>query len=528
MARRIVGLDIGSYSIKICRIETSKRHERLKVLNVNEVVYSSDEFAKKNALLSCQKEGLLEAESIIMALPAMDCNMRHLPVPFAESRKIESILPGILDTEVPLNLSEYVSSWHLESQNSIRLGFGKKKSIQSLLSLTQPLGIDPRIINLSPAVYFELIRQFGNEAFWYQASLRQESTDKHLGLFIDFGHSSTNFVIFDDKGLILTKAILKGGEKVTEDISKALNIPFLEAQELKHNLNHLGDVENSKIITQIAQNYYNDIWQELKRLIISLKSQNKGNISVACLVGQGVSLMGAKEFFNNNLNALNCTVNNFPSLFVKEVEDEKYAQALSLSICGLHPHSKDNRFNFRKDEFVWRGGLDFLKVNASSFLLWALAICCSLTTLWFSIAFVLDKENKVVEGMLKETCNNILGQKDLNATKCLSLMKEQISANTDLGVPEYTASNVYVDLANFIPKEMNLTITELDVQDKKVRIKGETTSFEDVDKLVAQLSKIPCFVRVEKGGRVQMKAKGVDFQLTNDIDCSLKKDAIKP
>ena len=78
-------------------------------------------------------------------------------------------------------------------------------------------------------------------------------------------------------------------------------------------------------------------------------------------------------------------------------------------------------------------------------------------------------------------------------------MKEQISSHIDFGIPDFTATDLYVKLAEFLPKELSITISELDVMEKKVRINAETTSFADVDKVVASLAAVPCLVKLERG-----------------------------
>ena len=131
----------------------------------------------------------------------------------------------------------------------------------------------------------------------------------------------------------------------------------------------------------------------------------------------------------------------------------------------------------------------------------------------------IEKENKAIEEKLKQACSSILAKKNIEPKKCLSLMKEQISTNASVGIPDYTASDIYIKISEAIPKQLNVTFTELDVSEKKVRISAEVPGFEMVDQVEASSKNVPCFKNIEKG-RAQQVGNIVKFTLSADVDCS--------
>lgn len=98
-------------------------------------------------------------------------------------------------------------------------------------------------------------------------------------------------------------------------------------------------------------------------------------------------------------------------------------------------------------------------------------------------------------------------------------MKEQINTRNELGIPEFTAADVYLKTAEALPSDVNIVISEMDILENKMRIAAESPSFADIDKVVASLSKVHCFKKVENA-RAQASGKGVRYNLSNDIDCS--------
>lgn len=538
MARRVIGIDLGAYSVKLVRLLSGKQAPRFEVINVAEEIISHDEDderdlveRQKEAIAKFSQMGLLEAEIFAIGLDASASQMRTMQVPYLDNRKLEAVLPGLLDAEVPFDIDEMVFSWHrVEDQvaalpagekpafANIRVAFGKKQAIASTLQMLQSFSVNPRIMHLSSAVPFELVRELSGDAFFKTA----EKEPAPLSAVIDFGHRATNLCIFDEKGLKLTRSFLRGGKKLTEEIAKALEISFKDAEKLKHEKIHLSrrhDEETERIINKLALSHHQELLNEIMRTFISLKTNGVGEIKSVLFIGGACHVDGFSDFFAKTFNDQGISILGLEGLVPLRVQSPAVVLAFALSLSCLQAHAKESRFNFRKDEFTWRGDLDFLRTNSTSIFLWGLVLVCLLTVMWYASSLVLDKESNHLEAELKTVCEGILGQKNVAPKKCLALMKEQITANVDVGIPDFAASDVFIKTAELVPNELKVTFSELDVSEKKVRLIAKTASFEDVDKLHANIKKIPCLVNVEKGKAQQLDG-AVEFHLSSDIDCN--------
>lgn len=530
MARRVIGIDLGAYSVKIVRLLVGKQEPKYEIIGTVEEVVSLQEVEgedeaqrQKNALIACFNNNNIEGELYVTGLSPYFANMRRMDVPFIDTRKVEQVLPGLLESEVPFDLDEMIVAWYpnpsvpavdekTEPRYSISLAFGRKDAIQQQLDQCQSVNVDPKYMVLSSQAPFEIVREKGTNAFFKELP---EGTSK-CGAFIDFGHTATNITIIDEKGLVISKSILKGGKGLTEEIAKVLEVEPSEAVALKHafTLEAADTDQKAQTIKSIVERYYQKIFLEIERFLIACRTDNLASVSGLVLLGGSAKMQG----FTNLVAAYfkDLAVRRFDDLALEPSIGPQFAVAFSYALVGLSPHSRESRFNFRKDEFVYRGGLDFVKARSSELTLWGLILFCALALVYFASSSVLDKENKVVEGKLKAACEAILGKKDIPPQKCLALMKAETSVNQ--GIPEYTASDFYVDAAK-LPASLNVTFTELEV-DTKVRIIAETDGFEKVDEIVAGLSKMPCLRKVEKQGRTtQLDKGGVRFQLSAEIDC---------
>lgn len=539
MARRVIGLDLGAYSVKMVRLLCGKQSPKFEIINLAEEIISVDEGDERD-LVERQKEalgkfvrlGILEAETFAIGLEASDGHMRSMQVPYLDNRKLEAVLPGLLEAEVPFELDEMVTSWHRTEENhvqqkgvekpdftTIRVAFGKKAAIAKTLQMLQTYSVNPRLMHLSSVAPFELIRELNTDALFTPT---EAGDNQALSAIVDFGHTATNLCIFDRSGLRYSRSFLRGGKKLTEEISKSLDISFKQAEELKHtalDLNMKPSREDVSAAYAIARAHHQELIDDILRTFISVKTTGVGEVKNIVFIGGGSLMNGFQQFFAKPLADYRIDVLEIARLDNKNNLPPSMMLSFAYALSCLQVHAKESRFNFRKDEFTWRGDLDFLRTKSTPLALWSLAVVCSLTIMWFASSLVLGKENQHVENQLKTLCSEILGQKNIAPKKCLDQMKEQLSASVDLGIPEFSASDVYVKLAQSLPVEPKLTISELDVLEKKMRLIAKTASFEDLDKVVALIQKIPCFVKVEKG-RAQQVDGGVEFNLSSDLDCN--------
>lgn len=546
MARRVIGLDLGAYSVKLVRLEIGKQTPKFDVATVVEEVLVLDEEGsepkelhekQREAVQRLVQEGFVEAEAYVTGLGAHEGQMRTMSVPALDNRKIAAVLPGLLETEVPFDVDDMIVSWHrIENEVTdtpaestvgvdIRIGFGKKLAIAQTLHTVQSASIDPRLLHLSQAAPFELVRELGFQSFDRSAELTLDPVEMPLAAIIDFGHRATNICVFDKSGLKFTRSFLKGGKDLSEQLATSLEVPLKEAVVIKHtkvDLAQTADDDVARRASDIAARHFNDIFEDIARTFIVTKTGGIGKIVSVAVMGGACNTVNFESFVEKKFADLGVMVVPSSSLLPLKAASPSTALALAYALSGLQVHAKDSRFNFRKDEFAWRGELDFLRTKSMPLVLWGLTIICSLIILWSASSLVLDKENQYLEGRLKTACTQILNQKNVAPKKCLTLMKEQISSHIDFGIPEFTADTLYLKTAEFLPKELNVVFSELDVQEKKVRINAETASFADVDKVVASLSSIPCLVKIERG-RAQQVGNVVKFTLSSDLDCNVAK-----
>jgi len=106
MATKIIGLDLGSHTVKTCELVTTFRNLELVGFDFESVRATSDGVASfddraRAAYRLLERRGVL-GETIICALPSGLASTIILDLPFDQPKKLEAVLPFQLDEALPV------------------------------------------------------------------------------------------------------------------------------------------------------------------------------------------------------------------------------------------------------------------------------------------------------------------------------------------------------------------------------------------------------------------------------------------
>ena len=183
--------------------------------------------------------------------------------------------------------------------------------------------------------------------------------EKEVGVvLVDIGGGTTDIAIFEDNTIRHTAVIGVAGNKVTDDIRKALGVMRDQAEQLKRQFGHAvaGYVdENTEILIpgvgeqgekRIRQNVLAQIIQPrieeiLEFVGIEIKRSGHGrHMAGVVLTGGGSQIPGTADLAMEILGMHTARIGRPIGLaggLVEEVQNPKYATAVGLTLFGLRP-----------------------------------------------------------------------------------------------------------------------------------------------------------------------------------------------
>ncbi|MFA6034176.1 MAG: hypothetical protein WC889_14855, partial [Myxococcota bacterium] len=192
------------------------------------------------------------------------------------------------------------------------------------------------------------------------------------------------------------------------------------------------------------------------------------------------------------------------------------AAALGIeSVAGL----RREIVSFRIGEFGFKGEFKFIRGKLVQLGV-AIAVVISLAIA--NVAMQLHSSSayeKKLDDRLGEVTKNILGKPYDDYTIALSIMKQKLSPQAS-PIPKITAMDNFMDISTRFPPELMVDLREVSIQTGKIKVEGDTESFEAVDKIVNGLRTNKCFTDINKG-RVRKSIDGqkVEFDLTITPKC---------
>jgi general secretion pathway protein L len=493
MYGRFVGLDIGADTIKITLVKRG-----LIDIDLSEIIQlrSPDSPQDLSELKNIFTEKLLPKSDVAVSLPDNPISVRVLTFPFSDPKKIDQTYEFELENVSPFDLADKVHGYYLvkrsEGSEAI-VCMSQKEDIKQLVDLCQSAGIDPKVITFAPIAIGAL------DGFLLE--------ERPLVL-IDIGASRMGFSLFDGTGMKRVRSSSKAGRLISEMMSRSLGIS-LDAAETRKREGFTG-AKNQALEEAVAP-----VLDEIKRTIQFFEIEMEEEIRTIVLSG-GTSLMpGITDYLEEKLKK---RVKRFFIPDLGENNSSIFAESFALAIYGSS--LSRGKLNLRKGEFKYTGrDSELRRVFMIPALLLSLFILFSIYRVgarYFELRSEVKNMETRIRAAVKETFPNVK-----LIPKPMEFMESEVKKARDRlklveeirGGP--TPLEVLRDISASIPLNVKLTIDEVNfVEDKTVRMRGRSDSYDEVAKVEKALSNAQAFKRVVRESTDKAINNTVKFQMT--------------
>ncbi len=545
--QKVIGLDIGSYSIKAVEIvNTFKSYE---ITNFYEVVIPNIEGVPLDAIVPVCMEQLfqendLKADRILTAMPGQFISSRVLPFNFSDPRKIEASIMVELEDQVPFNMDDMIIDHQI-----LGTAYGKtmalavmtrKTFLKNFLDLLSRINIDPKLIDVDSLAF-------------YNISSEVTANDDLNYALVDIGNEKTTVCIVRNGLLRMFRSINLGGRYITDFLARDLQVDFAEAQRIKHAVSRVQVGDQSlddlspldRTVVERMTLAVNSIVKELGRTFYSYKNWDKQEISKVIISGGTSLITDFDAFLSKQLEVevekftlKKSNLNFNPSL---EVNEAKLAQSLAIGIRAVSNVKKHSQINLRRGEFAYVQNYEsVMKV----FTRVAKVISVIITLLMVSYIFKFYQYNSQIENIKKEYKAEYLRSfpalkkqyKKKNVTfkklrkDAENKLKGEIRSKQD-AISEFQITNSgsgalvsLYEMSKVMPKDVKVDITSFDYRAVgggygKLSIRAETDNFSSQSKIIEALTKIPNFKNVkEKNSGTKPGSGGKIIEFTVDAN----------
>ncbi len=505
---RILGLDLGAFTVKGVLLETAMRSTQVRA--VAEVKNGGDLKAAVTELLA---KGAFQADQVIVSVPGLSMATHPIALPFSDPKRIESTLAFEVEEQLPFDLSEAAYDYQIGSVDPagshLLVGVVKKDDLTKLLEVLRELKVEPRIVT--------------HPALVYQNVLPLLPPSEGAVALVDIGHERTCVsVLRHAVGVEHARTFAGGGLALTKGLANEFKISLAEAQDWKDQHAALGEHVVGPDAERAAGAFVRGmqgILRELKSTLKSYAARSKRSIETVYLCGGTAKLPGLPEQLSADLG-VPVKLLELPNE-VKAVTggpSPQTAQAYALAARGAASGAKAPRFNLRRGEFAFKSDLDFVSDKIGQLVTFAAVLLVLLIASGIVRNTVLERREKALDAMLCDITNRYLGscQKDFNVA--LSMLKGQGSPVAS--IPKRSAVTLLADLTRALPTDFPVTADQIIVDIDRISARFETDSSKHVEDIVAALKNEKCFREV-KEGKLEKNKDGtkVQFRLDIQVEC---------
>lgn len=504
MSRLVLGLDIGSYSIKAALVK--KGFRRPELIDFKQVILGEESVAAALRYLLSSID--LKGTYVVTSFPASASSYRLLTLPFDDPRQVSEVLPLELQGQIPFSLDQVLIDYQtldVTQGSSYLLGVSAVKSpLYEYVNCFKDAGMEPQVIEAGP-IYLHRLFKFA------------VLDNKGCQAVIDLGASKSLVCIIASGNLRLARTIPNGGEALNQALQQSLGISREEAEEVKRTAGLEGN-EPSQLLHEALGPLTEEIWRTL-----SIFEGGSGiAIEEIYLCGGLSHLRGIEDFLHERLGREVKSLRPLTGFDTKlegvEETEGLMAGALGLALRAIHKE-RGHQINFRASGIA--RAVEPESIRSKGIALGALALI--LAVLYGLNLYTNFRRQEAQYTALKraeaQLFNQILptGEKGrANSIKAkVTQLEKELAAFPAIEKGFASSLDLLQEVTSRLPKEREMALKEYLFERDRIKILGETGSFEAVEQLRQELKAFQGFkeVRVESA-EAKEKEKGVAFDLT--------------
>lgn len=530
MPQRILGLDVGTYSVKVAEITRSFKSFELvhfweRPVQYNDVL--TKEESTMAAIQAVLEDNNLAWDEIICAMPGERVATRLITLPFGKMSKIDQTVEFEMEDYIPFDIEDVIIDYTAnvvdKNLSKVMVAYCNKGEFVKYLTMLTSVDVDPKIISMEGSELINLM---------------------HYGLvppetpyaIIDIGHSKTTVTIGRGKKLIFTRVIPIAGRHINQAIHEHLKLPLDESARLKVEAGHIS-AEGETDVDDLTKGLHFAITSVIDDLLIHIRQtffahggEEGESIEGIYLCGGSSRLPGLDEYISyklrQNVTFIDCTDFHFSRLDKSEVHPNVVAQALSLALRGVSMGG-GAAINFRSGEFAYRGSVTKIGGGVRQVAV-ALSLILFLGIVYFGVQYcALKKKSARVTEDIATIVSQALDAKKEEITgskKGLELIKNSKKEIVDkIGEFENVSGVRAIDIlkevsARLPPRDkLKVDINKLSIAKERIMMAGSTTSETDVDTVIKSYEGSSMFENVVRGSTKRGTKGETKFDLTMEL-----------
>jgi type IV pilus assembly protein PilM len=336
----LVGLDIGSRSIKAAEIVETKQGLALKRFGIVDIAHGAieegtinDPEAVAESLKQLFKSYNIKENNVAVSIGGYSVIVKKITVQTMDEEKLQETIHFEAEQYIPFDISDVNLDFQIlgesesnPDQMNVFLVAAKKEMVSDYINVVNLAGLNPCIVDV--------------EAFALQNTFEAnyEVNDENTAL-IDIGASKTSLNILKGNSSVFMRDVSLGCGQINQKVMSLIECSFEEAEQLKHGdkLDRLSQQDLKDIISSVVTDWCTEIRRaldffystypedQIKRIILSGGGANIAEFRKLLATEASAEVESINPFNNFEIDK-----KNFDDAFIKQIAPQA---AISMGLA---------------------------------------------------------------------------------------------------------------------------------------------------------------------------------------------------
>jgi type IV pilus assembly protein PilM len=285
----LVGIDIGTTTIKICALKNIKGFftvEKVVLKTYDQDLLSDGHIVDINFLANELKdifeENKIKSRNVACALSSYSVISKKITIPFLQEEELERTIGVEVENAIPFPMRDIYYNYYVmgvdaekQSMMNVKIVAAKKEIVDAYVTAFNMADLSLQIVDVDIFDISNLVEQI-------------YSPKEHSVVIVDIGASVTNIAILNGEDIEFTREILVGGKYLTNLIQKSARLNYKSAEEKK--------LSADSNIAYLFEDFIFNIASEINKTVrFYLATKPKENIGKIYVTGGSSLLPGLKE-----------------------------------------------------------------------------------------------------------------------------------------------------------------------------------------------------------------------------------------
>lgn len=327
----VIGVDIGSHSVKVVLLNLTKGGYELVAFGTHELERDTiieDNIEKPDRVVEAIKTLIntekIKTKSASVALPGRAVVIKKVSLPASSQYDVGELLTREAEQYIPFDVSEASLDYHIitegdpeeeGSQREVLLIAAQREKVDAYKSLLSQAGLNPLVVDVDVFAIengYELNYGVAQDAVF---------------VLMDIGASVTRVSVMEEGVTTFTRDVKYAGDMITYHIRDELDVGIDIAEQLKRGLSVSG-ISPLKV-KAVMTNALGELCAEVKNAFDLFKETSDGEIEKVWLTGGTVRMPGIDRFISEHLGIQAEIINPFKNIKVNEkVFDPEYLEQM--------------------------------------------------------------------------------------------------------------------------------------------------------------------------------------------------------